>query len=307
MKIAWVGFGLLLAWGAGAQLSDAQYIELAARYARVFGVDLDEEGASVLRDSSAVSVRVLDGRLSVHLYLDGKFLAFADSKIRDPNPGAERYPRDEDVWARVEALAARVDAPRGLIRKRIEREDSSPIGAIVRCVLGERQYGFEVDGGNGVIAVLRRSDGAVLELWVKRGVVYEPPDVRVSEQEAREIACEGYGGSPASWRVSLKYSTVRDRPKLYRLFYILGRGQEGGSVMVIVDAQTGEVVEHGRFGDIPEPPPGYKPGTVVEGWEPNPGPGPSEGFGRQIPWVVYVACAVFFGGSAFLLWRFMRQ
>ncbi|GIV02937.1 MAG: hypothetical protein KatS3mg015_1767 [Fimbriimonadales bacterium] len=306
MKIALVGFGLLLGWGAGAQLRDAQFIELADRYANLLGVDLDEEGASVLRDNSSVSV--LDGRLFVHLDFDGKLLSFVDTKIRDPNPGAERYPRDEDAWAAVEALAARVDAPRGLIRKRIEREDTSPKGAILRCVLGERPYGFEVDLGNFVIAVLRRSDGAVLEFWVGRGAVYDPPDIRISERQAREIACEGYGGSPASWRVSLKYWRARGLPeKRYRLFYAMSRGQPGGSVMVIVDAKTGEVVEHGRFGDIPEPPPGYEPGTVVEGWEPNPGPGPSEGFGRRIPPVVYMVCAVFFGSSLFLLWRFMRR
>ncbi len=306
MRIVLLGIGLLLASGAGAQLTDAQYIEIADRYANLVGIDLDEHAAGVRRESSFVSV--LDGRLFVNLDFDGQFLAFIDSKVRDPNPGAERYQTDEEVWRAVEALAARFGAPPGLIRKRIQREDNSPKGAIVRCSLGDRPYGFEADGGNGVVAVLRRSDGAVLELWVNRGAVYDPPDIRISEPRAREIACEGYGGSPASWVVSLKYARVRGLPKKrYRLFYVLGRGQEGGSVLVIVDAKTGEVVEHGRFGDIPEPPPGYKPGTVVEGWEPNPGPDPPEGYGRQIPPVVYMVCAVFFGSSLFLLWRFMRR
>ncbi len=306
MKIALVGFGLLLAWGAGAQLTDAQFIELADRYANLIGGDLNEHKARVMRRKTFVIV--IDGRLLIDLDYNGVFWGFVDSKIRDPNPGAERYPRDEDAWAAVETLAARLDAPRGLTRIRIQREDNSPVGAVIVCTLGETSYyGYPSLGGNGVTASLRRSDGAVLEFRIKRGVTYEPPDVRISEQEAREIACGRYGGSAASWSVSLKYVPTRRPSKVHRLHYLLSRDQPGGSVLVIVDAKTGEVVEHGRFGDIPEPPPGYKPGTVVEGWEPNPGPDPPEGYGRQIPPVVYMVCALFFGSSLFLLWRFVRR
>lgn len=96
MKIALLSFGLLLVCGAGAQLTDAEYIRIADGYANLIGVDLDEQAAGVRRESSFVSV--LDGRLFVNLDFDGQFLAFVDSKIRDPNPGAERYEEGGARW-----------------------------------------------------------------------------------------------------------------------------------------------------------------------------------------------------------------
>jgi hypothetical protein len=290
---------------AGAQLSDAQAIDIAERYASICGVDLNEATASVRRESRYVAV--LDGRIFVHLDHEGRFLAFVDSKISDPNPGAERYASDDDVWRAVEALATRLGAPRGLVRDQLERRDNDPKGNIFWCRLTKPVHGYRASPGNGVYATIRRSDGAILEFWVSRGWSADPPDVRISETEVRQIACSLYGGHPGSWSVGLRYVPDERRPGTQRLAYTMGRGQPGGSVGLIIDAKTGEVIRHGLAADQPEPPPGYKPGTVVEGWEPNPGPGPSKGAGKKAPLVVYVACAALFGGSLFLLWRVMRR
>lgn len=300
-----LAFALLAAgWSAAsASISDAEAIRLAKRYAIALGYEKwNLDGFAVTQDCPHVSparLHVSGGGMHIDLEPDGRLFSFSSSS-KDASPDREHFDSSEQVWQLVERLAKEFDAEPNLHREMLERTpERSPLayGRAYRVRLAQRPFGYPSAGGNRVDAVIRRSDGTILEFTIFRGFEYERPNVRISESEARRIATEGFGGDPGSWRVDLKFWQFNE--KLMRLAYILHREQPNGVAMVMIDVASGEVLDFMRQA-VKTSPPTSNPSVAVEGWEPNPGPDPPKNFGKPLPTSIYAAVAVFTAVSAVL-------
>lgn len=303
----------LLATGwstASADISDAEAIRLAKQYAIALGYEKWNLGAFKVTPDDPHSpekrIYVSGGGMHIELLPDGRLASFSAALLA-PRSDKEHFKTDEEVWRLVERLAREFGAEAGLRREYLERTDDGPYGRVIRVRLAPRPYGYPAQGGNAVEATFRRSDGSIREFTVHRGYEYIRPEVRIKEDDARRTACSGYGGSPRSWRVDLKFVpfVTRDR-KLMRLAYILYREQPDGVVMVMVDPSDGKVLDFMRTQHWPRPPEG-KPTEVVEGWEPNPGPDPPRNFGKPLPTVVYVAIVLTAVGTVGLALLALRR
>jgi hypothetical protein len=241
---------LLTSANAIAQISDEQAFELAREFAsRIPGAPIVERPTQVGRHQTSGLIDVfLDGNAWVTLTSEGKFLGYADMRRKPAESGAGQFATEEEAWRAAEALVAKFDAPEGLVRERI-KGGNDPV-PVVHCIFETRPNGYPSHHGASVS--FQRSDGAVLNLIVfPGGWTYEPPNIQISESQAKIIASERMGGAPEDWRGSLVYwagssprhpQAIRQlaEQKIQRLVYsFVRRGDRAG---IFIDSVTGDVI-----------------------------------------------------------------
>ncbi len=191
----------------------------------------------------------LDGNVWVSLYPDGRFRYYTDARRSPDRSGTGHFPSEEDAWQAAEALLARFETPEGLLRYQIkEGTDAVPV---TRCYFRPRPHGYPADTGNTATVTFQKRDGAVLDLSISSGWTFEPPNIQISESQAKVIASERMGGAPEDWRGSLVYwagssprhsQAIRQLAgqKIQRLVYsFVRRGDRAG---IFIDSVTGDVI-----------------------------------------------------------------
>jgi hypothetical protein len=178
------------------------------------------------------------------LNLDGSFSAYANYARKPPETGPGHFRTDEEVWQAAEAIVAQFDPPPGLLRHKLKRQRENT--DVIYCEFNVKPYGYWSEAGNSASISFQASDGAVLHLIVGRGWNYEPPNIRISEEEARAIASAQTQRDPGGWRYAIKWTTStpdlerRGVRKTQRLIYSMYR--EDSDDGVLIDTVTGEVV-----------------------------------------------------------------
>lgn len=239
-------------WG---QISDAQAVQLAGTYASRIGAGLRARNPQVSRREGWIYV-FLDPTIDVQVTMenDGTFVSYTDFRRKEPEPGPGRYPTDAEAWRAAEALIARFDPPQGLVRDEIKRQNETV--PVIYCFFNERPYGYRSEAGNTSVC-FQKSDGAVLSLIVSKGWSYEPPNIRISEAEAKAIACQRMGGAPPDWdyRISYMAGSSPSFPEGIRrlaaqriarlVYWMVNRTNRDG---IIIDTVTGDVLTEMRVG-----------------------------------------------------------
>jgi hypothetical protein len=252
-----------LALMAPAQLTDAEAIERARPIVAALAPEYADFQGSVWRDSLSVRGRVqsymqvLFGEVRVTLADDGTFGAFsnlAPEALRPRRDAPDKYSDDDQAWRALEELLDGLDLalPANLERAELKRYDTDTYDYVYSFYLRPAPYGYANSAGNYVAAELHRVTGRVLHLSIARGWQYELPNVRVSEQEAVQIAIALRGGVEADWigrqlqymsmaheRAPAYLKTMMEEQKM-RLMYIIS-SRDGKAVMI--DSVTGTVVD----------------------------------------------------------------
>lgn len=176
-----------------------------------------------------------------------------------------RFRSDEEAWQAAERLISLFDPPTGLQRHEIRRQSEST--DLIHCQFDVKPYGYWSESGNCATVTFRASDGSVKMLLVGRGWTYEAPNIRVTEQQARETAAQRMGVEPSEWQYVIKYAKSTPdlkrcgAQKTQRLVYSLYR--EANRDGIIIDTVTGEVV--GELRAAGTPPPAEQVGFADEG------------------------------------------
>lgn len=249
----------LLGGLASAQIGDAQAIAAARPFVERFAPEASNAAPSIYRETldtatgQTVVIHVNFDDFVVFLTESGEFRALANmGGERRVIGGSEpdKYQTDEEAWRALEAILADFEIPSGLTRKELVRNAPGGEPYIMRFVMHPRPYGYEAEGGNAVHASMHQKTGRLRSLRISKGWTYEPPNVRISQEQAINSTTLAYGGEPEDWQVSLQYRSfakpnvpeyVRalSANKTMRLFYALwgSRGE------VRIDSVTGEIVD----------------------------------------------------------------
>ena len=193
-------------------------------------------------------------QVSVSFTGDGKLLGFRDMSdwANKPSSGREKFASDDRAWQLLYSLLGTLDPPKGLTERSLSRVN---LPYAYEFVLLPKPYGYGSQGGNSVYCRMNRVTGRVSVFRVSRGWSYEPPNVRVTKEQALEQAFEKFGAPNEKWTCALKYWAVgsEEAPiesrKMYarktlRLHYVLNRRYLVHQAL-LVDSVTGKVVDSG--------------------------------------------------------------
>jgi hypothetical protein len=130
----------------------------------------------------------------IGLESDGTFIGCSNMSAAShlPKGGApDKYRTDEEAWRALEDVIASLDLdlPAGLERSSVRRMggsggDEEYGDYVYSFYMRPKPYGYEHSGGNYLAAEMHRITGRVLSLSVARGWTYEPPDIRVTQEQA---------------------------------------------------------------------------------------------------------------------------
>ncbi len=205
--------------------------------------------------------------VQMNLSWDGRLLSFNDwsAQATEPRSGPEKYKTDEEAWQALESMLQKLDVPKDLTDRRLERIEPPGTDYAYSFELSPRPHGFGSQGGNSVVCWLQRVTGRVIRLGISRGWTYEPPNVKVTKEQAIANASVLFPAKGESWSAELKYWAVGNpgapaelremyARKLARLHYVVTRKKYVGipakrmlSECVLVDAVTGNVSDSGDF------------------------------------------------------------
>lgn len=252
-------FAGLLGAFAAAQIDDTQAIALARPFVERFAPEASRAAPTIYRETlesatgQKVVIHVNFDDFVVFLTDSGEFRALTDMggerrTIQASEP--DRYPTDEEAWQALEALLADFELPSGLTRKNLVRDAPGGEPYIMRFIMQPRPYGYEADGGNAVHASMHQKTGRLRSLRISNGWTYEPPNIRISREQAIETARNDRGGRAEEWQSVLRYAVIGDPDapasarelranKKLRLYYDLWSPH--GNTRI--DSVTGEVIE----------------------------------------------------------------
>jgi hypothetical protein len=239
-----------------AAVSDQQAIERAKHFASELGSEFRDSTANVQRNPENGRIMISDGHIFVGLSDDGKFVSFT-GRMLDPSRGSNRFRNEEEAWAFAGELVAKLEPPAHLERRRFDRLPGTT--KRMRFVFNQKPYGFWASGGNSATIILRESDGGVLTAVLSRDWTFEPPNLMVTENEARQTASGVFEIEPAQWLVELEYKVGAsdDEPQYMRemaaarqarLCYNLSGVHGEKPVAVVIDSVTGAIVWQGTGG-----------------------------------------------------------
>lgn len=251
-----------VAGAAFAEIDDETAKARALEYAARIGYTSEHQHFIVFRESNPPSILVtIDERVNVIMRTDGSFRSYSNPRPKTDRSGSpDHLADDESAWRAAEAILAKFEVPTGLARHRIVRElEQEHANAAVYCHFNTRPYGYQSWAGNSASVRLDQTDGTPTRVIISSGWTYEPPNIRVSQQQAITKAQEVYGGSAEEWHVELMYmvGASQDLPqyiremaanKIQRLCYSLSRDTPDNSYGVWVDSVTGQVLSFGETG-----------------------------------------------------------
>ncbi|HRI43376.1 MAG TPA: hypothetical protein PLL78_14790 [Fimbriimonadaceae bacterium] len=249
----------LLGGLASAQIDDAQAIAAARSFVERFAPEARNSTPSIYRETlettmgQTVVIHVNFDDFVVFLTESGEFRALANmGGERRVIEGSEpdKYATDEEAWRALEAILADFEVPSELTRKELVRNAPGGEPFIMRFVMHPRPYGYEAQGGNAVHASIHQKTGRLRSLRISKGWTYEPPNIRISREQAIEIARNDLGGLAEDWQYVLRYAVVGDPDapasarelranSRLRLYYDLWSSY--GNTRI--DSVTGEVIE----------------------------------------------------------------
>ncbi len=309
-----------------AQIDDETAKSRALLYAERVGSSVEGLNIVVYRhtDLPAISV-TLDGMVNIIMGTDGTFASYDDSRRRISNSRQQdKLFDDESAWVAAESILARFDTPSGIARARLVREASKAYSpAVVYCYFNVRPHGYESSAGNTANVCLDQNDGTPVRVSISSGWAYEPPNIRVTHEQAVSKAREIYGGSIEEWHSKLVYlvgsnhsmpSYMREMAanKIQRLCYSLWRETQSRVYSVQIDSVTGQVLTYGETGSTSM----YDTARSRNQVEPHGGGGPDAGSGSashtpsqdragDVLYLAYASIAAFIAGTAF--WFFRRR
>lgn len=243
---------------ATAQIDDSRAITIAGRFLERFAPESRNIAPSVSRemvDSPGGPTPVIEvsfGEVFVRLNQSGELRSYTNLSPERPIDRAEpdRYSTDEQAWQAIEAIITELPVPTGLTRKSFERNAPGGPPHIMRFFMHPRPYGYKTNGGNTLSADMHQKTGRVNAIRVSRGWTYEPPNLRITTEQAIELARLAHGGTGQDWQADIRYASfgratvpqylrTLHTSKTMRLFYFVW-GPRGE---VRVDSVTGEIIE----------------------------------------------------------------
>ena len=309
---------LSVAGAAFAEIDDETAKARALEYAARIGYTSERQLFIVFRESNPPSILVtIDERVNVFLRTDGSFRNYSNPRLKTDRSGSpDLLSDDETSWRAAEAVLAKFELPDGLERHRIVRQESTDyIPATVHCFFNARPFGYQSWAGNTARVLLDQSDGTPIEVSISSGWTYEPPNIRVSQQQAIAKAQDVYGGSIEDWHVELMYlkGSNRGMPeymremaanKIQRLWYSASRDSQDTTYLVLIDSVTGHVFPYGTTGSTQKPNATYSNESPRAESQKKPPTGDKNRSSGLLPYSI-VAFVVAFGG--FAVWMMLRS
>jgi hypothetical protein len=229
--------------------SEQKAIRQAMHFAQLLDYPFETKTITIETHLFGTSVRNDDA--SFFIDPSGLLLSF-DKNQRDPRPedGALPFLRSANQCEKIAREFLKLFKAQPGLELQFSTWKREPESGDVRMFFCEKPYGYWSTLGNCAHVSLSLMTGKVQSLTFTRGLTHEPPNIKITRDQAVKVAIREKGGRESDWKVDLYYFYPRRVPRsgkeasatkklplrvCYSLYF--------DGVNVIVDSATGKVVD----------------------------------------------------------------